>query len=155
MLERADRAFEGQALGLKHLCRGTAAIADDGGEHDGAIDLPPASTAGGSGGGFENAPQVERHAGLAALAGTAPLRQRGEKSRDFRLEPDPVDVARGEDEARVGVLAQGQQHVLEHNLAMTLAARKLPGARERAAQAGRHGNSAQVVGNHVRPLTDS
>ncbi len=71
-LKRADRAFERQSLGLQHVRCRAAAVADDGGQHDRAVDLAAAPAARGRRGSLQNAPQVDRHARIAALARRSP-----------------------------------------------------------------------------------
>lgn len=148
-LQRADGALECQPEAAEHLCRDALAIANDGGEHDRAVDFAPAASPRGSSGGLEDASHIGGDEKLAFLA-LRTCRQHREVPPDLSCQLGDIDIARGKNQRSVGIVAQRQEHMLEGYLGMALRARIVCGPRQRRGQPRRHGNTAQAVGIHLR-----
>ncbi len=146
-LQRADGAFERQSQTAQHLRRGALAVADDRRQHDGTVDLAAASTARSGCGRFEDPTHVGCH-GEFDIRRMRMRRQRGELRRNFPRELLDVDVTRRQHQDRVGVVAQRQQHVLEGHLRVPVCTRVVRRPRQRRRETGRHGDTAQAVGDH-------
>jgi hypothetical protein len=87
-------------------------VADDGRQHDGTVDLPPAALLRCCGCSLENAFQVLRdHDAAAALRSNAILRA-AEEAGNVAQEARDIDIARLENDARLGILRQRQKQML-------------------------------------------
>jgi hypothetical protein len=149
-LQRPDRLLEGDAVGAQQMRGGALAIADDGRQHDGAVDLSPPGLLGSGRRGFENTPQVGRHREVGGRARLGALLDAAEVAGNVRSQARQVDARGLQDQARFLILGEGQQQMFEGHLEVSLGARIFAGARQRRRQALRHRDSAQFVDDHPR-----
>jgi hypothetical protein len=130
----ADGRLEGQALGLEESCRHALAVADNGREHDGPIDLHVGARALsrrglGIGEDLGEVRIVDRQ-----TAGCGGRRLLAEKARNVVAQAPEVDRIGDEDARGIRILGEGQKQVLERDGAMGLAGGIVARARKRRDQ---------------------
>jgi hypothetical protein len=129
--DHADGRLESQSLGLEESRRHALAVADDGCEHDGAIDLHIGTRAlarRGFGIG-EDLVEVGIVAGMRARGGSRRLL--AEKARDVIAKAGEIDRVCDEDAHSVAVLGEGEQQMLERDSTMRLTGSIVARARKR------------------------
>jgi hypothetical protein len=90
-----------------------ASVADDRGEHNGAVDVAPAAASRGGGGGFENALDILRYTKLARWSPLAWARPLHRPRCNARAKPLHIDVARIENGNRIGVGTKRLEQMLQ------------------------------------------
>ena len=140
---------------LQNLSRRAARVADDGGEHDGAVDLAPAAAPCGGGGCFENTSDVLRY-GQTAAGWSLTLHAALIGSRcHIGAKPFDVDMARIENCDRVGIVAQRPEQMLKRHLARPRRLGELGAARQRRTEIGRHRDLSKVGGCHAHVVSQN
>jgi hypothetical protein len=129
--DHADGGLEGQALGLEEGRGHALAVADDGGEHDGAVDLDIGAwtlTRRGLCIG-EDLGEIGIVSGERTRRGRRGLLAK--EARDVIAQATEIDRIGDEHPRRIGILGEGQQQVLKRDHAMGLAGGIVARARER------------------------
>ncbi len=134
-LQRAYGSFKGHPEGAQHARCGALAVTDDGRQYDGAVDFASPSAAGGGCRRFEDAPHVGSDGEFAMLPRRARWK-RGKVAFDLVDQFADVDVAGRQDEGRIGIIAECQQHMLECDLDMPPRSRMVGRPRQRRREAG-------------------
>lgn len=120
-LEGANGLLEGQTMRPQQVCSDGLAVADDGSQHDRAVDLAPLALCGRGGRCFENAPHVRRDEQVGVRASRS-LLDPAQVLRDVAFEPGHVDAAGRQNHQRFGIGGECQQQMLECHLDMRLRA---------------------------------
>ena len=156
----ADRLLEGHAVRLEQPCRRALAVAHDGRQHDGPVDLPPARLLRGLARRLP-APAAARRSGRGSVPGVARMSSgsRAQIARHVRAEAIEVDVAGPQHARGIRVLREGQQQVLQQSARDATARARILRPPEALAQIGRHRNRLELVRNRLRhrrlPLTSA
>lgn len=111
-LQSTDGVVKGQAMGFENFGGHASRVADDGGEHDCAVDVPPAASARGRCSGFQYAADVFRYA-KRILRVRRRLRACQHARDDIGFQPGAVDLARVEHGAGIGIVTKGGKQMLE------------------------------------------
>lgn len=148
-LQSPNGFLERQALRAQHMRGRTLAIADDGRQHDGPIDLTTAALLGSRSRRFENAPQVWRNDNRSTGTLRIAIVQMPNIRRHVAVETRHVDVARLQHNRCLRIFCQRQQKMLDSHLAMPLGRRIVGRACQRGRQKRRHRNPAQLVDDHI------
>lgn len=114
-LKRTNGVFEGQTVRFEDFSGNASGIADDGGEHDGAVDVTPAAATRCGRCGFENAANLGRDAERILRRCTA--RSAFEHAgNDVAFDPFTADMARVEHGNGIGIVTKGCEQMLKRDL---------------------------------------
>ncbi len=117
LLERLDRLFEGEAMRAQQVSSRRAPVANNGGQHDGAVDSTAPSTRGG-GGGLQDLTEIggnSHHPGLRAAI-LQPSKVGGHIAHQLR----DLDLTQGQDRNGIRILRQRQKEVLKGDFRVRL-----------------------------------
>ncbi len=148
--QRADGRLERQALGLEETCAHAAPVADQGGKDNGAIDAGALALLCSECGVLEDLRQAGRDGGAARCAGRNLVIERADVSGDVPAQARQIDLAGFQHGGGVGVLAQGEQQMLEQNLSLGLAGSVLPCPEQCRLETRGHWDSAAILCHRLR-----
>jgi hypothetical protein len=124
-------------MGLENLCGHASGIADDGGEHDGAIDIASTASPRRRCGCLQDAPDVLRHA-ERVLRVRRLLRALQDTRDDVGPKTLGVDLTRIEHGDGVGIVAESREQVIERHVGRACRAGEVGAARQRCREIRRH-----------------
>jgi hypothetical protein len=134
----------------QHLSGRTTALADDGREHDRAIDLAAAALMSCGGGVLEDLEKIRIDGRFRLFAWLQAILDPADIARGIRRQPLNVDVAGLENESRVLILAERQDEVLEAQSAVGLLMGIVVRTTKRVAEGARHRHPAQRFRKRLR-----
>jgi hypothetical protein len=149
-LQCANRFLEGHPQCLQETGSGALAIADNGRQHDRAIDLPAARLLGGRGSGLQHAQELAVRTRLRTRFCPHVFHQPTKIAGYIRAEPSEINIGSLQDQPRLDILGQGEEQVLECDKTVGLIARTTMRALQALAQPGRHGNRSELLRKRLR-----
>ncbi len=142
-LQGANGILEGEAVRLQDLGGDASRVSNDGGEYDGAVDVPPAASARSGCGGLQNAPHFDRNAKriMRSRLRTYAFQNAG---NHVSLDALAADVAGIEHGQSIGVVAEGREQMLKRDLSRAHRSGELGAASQRRGEFRRHGDLRNI-----------
>jgi hypothetical protein len=136
-LEGAYGVLEGEAVRFQNLGGKASRVTHDGGQYDGAVDVPPAASARSCRRGLENAPHLNRDAKRIGRR-RAGLRAFENTRDDVALDPFSADVAGIEHGHGIRIVAESREQMLKRDLSRARCAGEFGAASQRRREFRRH-----------------
>jgi hypothetical protein len=153
-LQRPDGVIECQSVRLEDFRGIASCIADDGGEHDGAVDIAPAASACRGCGRLQDAPHVLRDA-ERVLRVRRWLGTLQDTRDDIGFEALAVDMARIEHGDGVGVVAESREQMLKRHFSGARRPGEVGAPCQRRGEIRRHRNLGNICGRHAHDVSSN
>jgi hypothetical protein len=152
-LQCPDRVVERQPVRFEDFRGIASGISDDGGEHDGSVDIASAASACCGCGRFEDTPNVLRDAERVLRVRGLVRRALQDAGDDVGLETLAVDLARVEHGLGVWIIAESREQMLKRDIGRACCSGKVGAARQRRREIRRHRNLRNICGRHAHDVS--